>query len=76
MRVSISDGVSRWRETGARGASVPRRLNARYVRYHTLRKHRRRYGVVWAVIAAVALLGAWDVESRIDEVAYTASPRR
>jgi len=41
-----------------------------YARHRTLRKQRRRLGFAWAILAAVTLLGAWDVAGRMDEVFY------
>ena len=56
-----------------------RRLRApygRYARYRTTRKLRRRVGLVWAIVAAITLLGAWDVAGRMDAVAYNAASLR
>jgi hypothetical protein len=50
--------------------------NARCVRYRTIRGHRRRVGFVWAIFAAIVLLGAWDMAGRMDEVTYTVSSVR
>ncbi len=44
----------------------------RYERYRTIRKRRRRLGFAWAIVAAMTLLGAWDVAGRMDELAYNA----
>jgi hypothetical protein len=50
--------------------------HASYARYRTLRRHRRRLGFAWAILAAIALLSAWDLAGRMDEVAYTVSSVR
>lgn len=65
MRVSKTCGVD-----GRRGQ------HDRYARYRTLRKHRRRLGFAWGIVAAITLLGAWDMAGRMDEVAYTVSSVR
>jgi hypothetical protein len=34
------------------------------------RRQRRARGGAWAVVAVIALFGAWDLTSRLDEVPY------
>jgi hypothetical protein len=53
-------------------ACQPRTKYVRYARQRTARKQRRRLGFMWAIVAVVTLLGAWDAAGRIDAVAYTA----
>jgi hypothetical protein len=64
-------GVSK---TYSKGRSYVR--YARCVRYRTIRGQRRRVGFVWAILAAIVLLGAWDMAGRLDEVTYTVSSVR
>lgn len=46
------------------------RVGERRARFPQLRNQRRRRGVVWAFIAAVAFVTSLDWTFRIDEVAY------
>ena len=43
---------------------------SRHERYLKLRTQRRRQGILWALLAGLALLCAWDIAVRIDEGAY------
>jgi hypothetical protein len=55
---------------------VSRGHDSRLMRHTLLRRGRRRKGVIWAVMACIALLVAWDASSRIDQVAYNETSSR
>jgi hypothetical protein len=47
--------------------------DTRYQRYLKLRRQRRRVGLIWAIAAVLALIGAWDLACRVDETAYNSA---